>query len=500
MHDDAGPSVDDTLPVPSRRRPRRPPLPYGYRVGMRLAVATLSFVVLAGSGLAWVTYQGFSADVPHGDAVPALAAGQRDLDGKDQNILLIGNDSRSGDTPAELAQLSTTDDGGSVNTDTTMVLHIPADGSRATIVSFPRDSWVSIPGYGKGKLNSAYGDGYAAAKQKHPDEVAAESSGIKVLIETLSGLTGLHIDHYMQVNLLGFYRISEVVGGVRVCLLHAQNAETDSDAFGKGYSGIDLPAGWSSIEGKQALAFVRQRHGLPGGDLDRIKRQQYFLAAAFTKIASAGTLLNPFRLHSLLSAVSSSLLTDPDLDLLSLAGKFADLSSGNVAFTTIPNGGPQTIYPDGVMTSIVGIDTGAIPGFVNTLLGRAADPALAATTAALATAVTLDVLNGTSAAGLAARNATLLRARGFTIDTVDSADPTAATTIDYPPGQQAQAKAVAMAVPAASLVLTSSVKRVTLVLGSDGAEVNQSAGPKQPTVPPAGSTAPTSTSTSGCIN
>jgi hypothetical protein len=275
----------------------------------------------------------------------------------------------------------------------------------------------------------------------------------------------------MQVNLLGFYRISQVIGGVRVCLLHAQNADTDSDAYGKGYSGIDLPTGWSTIEGKQALAFVRQRHGLPGGDLDRIKRQQYFLSAAFAKISSGGTLLNPFRLHALLSAVSSSLLTDPDLDLLSLASKFADLSSGNITFTTLPNQGPQTIYPDGVMTSIVGVDTAAIPGFVNALLGKPADPALAAAAPADPKSVTVDVLNGTSTAGLAASNANALKARGFAVDTVDSADPTADTTIRYPDGKQAQAKALAAAAPGATLVLTSSVQRVTLILGADGVQV-----------------------------
>ena len=98
-------------------------------------------------------------------------------------------------------------------------------------------------------------------------------------MRTIHALTGLHIDHYVQVNLLGFYRISEAIGGVQVCLQHAQNAHTDSDAFGSGYSGINLPTGVSTIKGTQALAFVRQRHGLPHGDLDRIKRQQYFLSA-----------------------------------------------------------------------------------------------------------------------------------------------------------------------------------------------------------------------------
>src|SRR5262249_10021790 len=210
------------------------------RVGIRLAVAVVSLVALLGSGLAWATYKNSTASIKHGDPVPPLAKGQRDVDGKDQNILLIGNDSRAGATPAELKALSTQDDGGSVNTDTMMVLHIPADGSKATVISFPRDSWVTIPDNGKDKINAAYGDGYTAAKNAGEDETARESSGIRLLIRTIGGLTGLHIDHYVQVNLLGFYRISNAIGGVNVCLLQAQNPSTDSDANGRGYSGINL--------------------------------------------------------------------------------------------------------------------------------------------------------------------------------------------------------------------------------------------------------------------
>ena len=447
-----------------------PDAEYRVRVGIRLAFAVVSLVALVGSGLAWATYKNFTASIKHGDAVPALAKGQRDVDGKDQNILLLGNDSRAGATPAELRALSTQDDGGSVNTDTMMVLHVPAGGGKATVISFPRDSWVTVPDNGKGKINSAYGDGYGAAKNAGKDETARQSAGIRLLIRTIAGLTGLHIDHYVQVNLLGFYRISNAIGGVDVCLLHPQNPSTDADEFGHGYSGINLPAGHSVIKGSQALAFVRQRHGLPGGDLDRIKRQQYFLSAAFRKVLSGGTLLNPFKLHSLLHAISSSLLTDPSLNLIALARQFQDLSAGNITFATIPNDGPQMIYPDGVATSVVTVDTAAMPGFVNRLQGKPADPGLAHAQAAAPSSVSLDVLNGTSVAGLAARSGDALRTAGFHVDTVDSTDPTAVTTIEYPDGAQAAAKAVATRVPGAQLVETGSVRKVTLVLGSNGVQ------------------------------
>ncbi|MGH8862315.1 MAG: LCP family protein, partial [Jatrophihabitantaceae bacterium] len=330
--------------------------------------------------------------------------------------------------------------------------------------------WVSIPGHGTGKLNSAYSDAYAAAKARHESERAAQSAGVLLTLRTLSQLTGLRIDHYLQINLLGFYRISEAIGGVQVCLLHAQNAATETDGTRHGFSGINLPAGVSTIEGAQALAFVRQRHGLPHGDLDRIRRQQYFLSAAFHKIASAGTLLNPFKLHDLLGAVSSSLLTDPSLDLLSLARSFELLSAGSISFATLPNNGPQLIHPDGVETAIVGIDHAAIPSFIDTVIGHTAD--LSKVTAAAPSTVTVDVLNGTDIPRLAAGNAAQLVRLGFRVNVVDSTPtPITATVVQYPPGQAARAKAVAAAVRGAGLVETSTVQRVTLSLGGDGREV-----------------------------
>ena len=147
-----------------------------------------------------------------------------------------------------------------------MILHVPADGSKATIVSFPRDSWVSIPGHGKDKINAAYVDGFNdAGKQGVKDLLSKQSAGILLAAQTITNLTGLHIDHYVQINLLGFYDISEAIGGVDLCLNEAQNVSTEGDpSHPNGYSGINLKKGWNrNVKGKQALAFVRQRHGFP---------------------------------------------------------------------------------------------------------------------------------------------------------------------------------------------------------------------------------------------
>ena len=446
------------------------------RIAARASVAVLSLLIIVASGVAWAEFKSFTASIPHGQAVPPLTAGEKDPDGSAQNILLVGNDTRAGATAAELKAMHTGHDKSTANADTMIVLHVPAGGGKPTLVSFPRDSWVTIPGNGKGKINSAYPDGYTAAKNRGESEVAAQSAGLIQTIRTIHALTGLYIDHYMQVSLLGFYRISEALGGITVCLNAAQNAKTDSDAYGSGYSGINLPKGVSVIKGAQALAFVRQRHGLPHGDLDRIKRQQYFLKAAFQKITSAGTLLNPFKIRNLLDAVGPSLLTDPALNLFDLARQFESLASGSISFETIPNNGPKTIYPDGVETSIVEVNSAAMPAFVQSLEGKSSS-ALAKATAAAPASVTVDVLNGVGTTGLAGRNGAQLRKLGFHTDTVDSTSTTPSTTVEYPAGQEAKAKALLAVVPGAKAVQTSDVTRPTLVLGTDGRQVRGLAQP-----------------------
>ena len=249
---------------------------------------------------------------------------------------------------------------------------------------------------------------------------------------------------------------------------------------------------------------MRQRHGLPHGDLDRIRRQQYFLKSAFTKITSAGTLLNPFKLRKLLTAVEGSLLTDPGLDLLSLARQLQSLTSGKITLQTIPNNGAKLIYPDGVETSIVEVNTGAIPAFISQLEGRT-DASLAKAKPAAPGTVTVDVLNGTPTPRLASRNAAALIGFGFKVATVDSAANTAATTVEYPDGGQAQARAVLQRVPKAKAVLTPGIARVTLVLGTNGREVaGLSANPAASPGSSSTTAAPASSSASngglGCID
>lgn len=415
--------------------------------GARIVAAVASALLLLGTGYGWASYRNFTSNVRHVDAIGSGA----DKDGPAQNILLIGDDSRPANaSPEVLQQLSTQQDGGSVNTDTIMLMHIPAGGGQATVISFPRDSWVSIPGYGKGKINSAFAIGSAHG--------GGDTGGMKLLIKVVENLSGLHVDHFVKVSLLGFYEIAQALGPIQVCL--NQPAKDP-------YSGVDLPAGVSTLDAKQALSFVRQRHGLPRGDLDREVRQQYFLSTELRKVQSTGVLLNPGKLNALLKAVSDALETDPGLDLLQFASEFKNVGAGNVRFVTIPITGTPTITYGGSQVSIVAVDFTALPAFFAQVIGEPS--AYTSADAAKPSDVSVQVLNGTGTPGLAGTTATTLRSLGFSIAGLSNADSTTTlTTVTYPSGKEAEAKALAQKIPGVAVAPSSDVSKVTLTLGTDG--------------------------------
>ena len=482
----------------------------GALLGVKIVAAALSLTVLLGSGWAWATYRNFNANLKRLHITSHSHV--QNIDGNAQNILIVGNDDRDTATDNELRQLGTTRDGGTYNTDTMMLLHVPADGSRATMISFPRDSYVSIPGHGKAKLNAAYPDGM---KDSHGNKGEAAS----LLQTTIENLTGLKIDHFVQIDLLGFYRISNAIGGVSVCLIDGarpakylgeQGPGIDSGyedgKFVPSYTGINLKPGVNpNVKGLQALAFVRQRHGI-GSDLNRIRRQHYFLSAVFRKLVSGGTLLNPIKLRNLLNAIRNSLTTDEDLDPLKLAQQMRNLSAGNVTFTTIPLSGEQSV--DGVGDVLI-VNTAAMPGFINRLIGNSANPADPYSQAKPADprSVTVAVVNDTKSNGLEQANAAALQKLGFkTTIPAASSEVVDRTVIEYPKGAEGAAKAVAAAVPGAAVSESSKVSTVTLVLGNNGVQVKSlmpagGSGAGSST-PPANSdgTVTTDAAQAGCIN
>jgi LCP family protein required for cell wall assembly len=412
-----------------------------------IIVAVLVLVLAAGGYIAY-NYFALTSHITRVDAIPSNKP-KHDVDGTAQNILLVGDDSRPANaSAAELAQLGTTQDGGSNNTDTMMILHVPADGKAASLISLPRDSWVDIPGYGMGKLNSAYSDG---------SQNGGNAAGAQLLITTVQNLTGLTIDHYVRVSLLGFYDIANALGPITVCL---NNAVDDP------YSGANFPAGTSTLNASQALAFVRQRHGLPNGDLDREVRQQYFLSVEAHKLLSAGTLLNPVKLNAVMDAIGSAIQTDTGFNPLALAAQMRGLSGDKITSATIPILGTPTITVDGTDVSIVKVDTAAMPAFIQSVIGEP-DAYTKAKAAAVST-VTVTVLNGGDSNGAATAATATLNSAGFQTGTPGDADTRATTTIEYPAGSEAQAKAVAAYLPGATVAQTASVSSVTVVLGTDG--------------------------------
>jgi LCP family protein required for cell wall assembly len=294
-------------------------------------------VVLAGAG--WINHLRDVAEgtLTRSDAIPTGAdnGGGQDVDGTAVNLLLVGRDSRAGISAKDLHDKLHTEAEGTNQTDTMMLVHIPADGARVSVVSFPRDSLVEEPGIGMRKLNNAYNNGMAYFAPAGGKGKALEAAGQRYLVRTISKLTGLHIDHYVEVGLLAFYNLTNVLGGIVVNLC---------EPVKEANSGVDLPAGKQRLFGAEALSFVRQREGLEkyGGDLQRIKRQQYFIGAVVRKILSSGVLLNPAQQENLIKAVAKNLTLDRGLDLFQLAGQLQNLAAGNVEFRTIPLADPPT--------------------------------------------------------------------------------------------------------------------------------------------------------------
>ena len=302
----------------------------------------LSISLLVVAGYYWKTYRDINNNVPRltinaGQASSAPGS-TGDIDGKDQNILLVGDDDRSNLSKADIKKLHAGESsGGSLATDTMIIVHVPADGSKATLISIPRDSYVKIKGFGMSRANAAYTDGYHFNVPSNATLKEKRQAGIDLLYGTLQNLTGLTIDHFIQIDLLGFYRIANALNGVTVNLCHSvddsKRANLDADPPLSGGSGLVLSKGKHVLLGVQALQFVRQRHFLPNGDLDRVRRQQYFLTAAFRKVASVGILT---KLGALGDAVEKSVFIDDGLNLIDLGKQLQNLQANNIISRTIP--------------------------------------------------------------------------------------------------------------------------------------------------------------------
>jgi LCP family protein required for cell wall assembly len=347
------------------------------RILGRVLGGTLSAALLVASAYGWYEYRSLDKGL-HRLHLSNLSVGDRATPaGSAQNILIVGVDSRDGLSYQEQQRLLV-GDAASLSADTIMVVHVPADGSRATMISIPRDSFVRIPGgFLKNKINAAYADGFTyAPRRSSPDERRA--AGADTLVGAVRALTGLRIDHYVQVGFGGFYTIAKAIGGIHVNLCAATNdtyAVNVAHGLGRVGSGFKMTAGEHDLTPVQALEFVRQRHNLAGGDLAREKRQQYFITAAFNKITSAGVLLNPGKLSALIKAVTGAFYVDDDgFSLLDLASQLADLGAGNISGYTVPIEGAGTRVVGGAELSVDVVRPERVRAFVRRVLAAPVSP------------------------------------------------------------------------------------------------------------------------------
>ncbi len=278
-----------------------------------IAASLASLIVLAAA----ITYFAMVSNIRHIEVTRSELGERRPVKASPGavNILLVGSDRREGNDGALLGE----------RTDTIMLVHMPADRHDLTIISFPRDLRVQLPG-------CISRSGFAGQRaQRAIINSSFNAGGIGCTWKTIEALTGIYIDHFVIIDFTGFKMLVDALGGVDVCI-----PEPIHDT----YIPLDLPSGFQLLDGERALGYVRVRHGLSNGtDIGRIQRQQRFLSALAKKAMSAGILLNPGRLFPILNAASKSVTTDPDLtpgQMIELALAMRAISTENIRFLTTP--------------------------------------------------------------------------------------------------------------------------------------------------------------------
>ena len=322
-HPDGTSVTGSTADVPSGlpRRVRRALITVGV-LGLVLALAV-------GGGL-WLVTSRYGGNVERVSGVfdglddasrPPAAAPTGDAaeaGGEPITFLLVGSDTRAEVAPGELPD---------ARSDAIMIARFSADRAHAQVVSIPRDSWVDVPGHGKTKINAAYAFG-----------------GPTLLVQTVEQLTGLRIDHYAAIDFAGLAQVTDALGGVDVVV-----PETTSNGP------YTFTAGLNHLDGDRARWYVGQRHDLPGGDFDRVRRQQNYLRSVFTKLFTRDVFTSPGALDSTLRSVTDAVAVDDALgngELLSMAYSLRGLTPADVRFFTAPvlgtgtEGSASVVYLD----------------------------------------------------------------------------------------------------------------------------------------------------------
>lgn len=449
--------------APRGRRGRRPPIRLSTRI-----VGGLAVLVITVSGVGHTVAASVSGAIGRVDAFGGMQ--DRPDGSKGTNFLLVGTDGRDGLAPGQKQAYHL---GGAPChcTDTIMLVHLSQDRSRVGVVSIPRDTYVLLPAPATDPGNRPPRDPARAARADaardprppaapaatHPAKLnqAYAQGGPRLTVQTVEQLTGVHVDHYLEVDFTSFMKTVDVLGGVPVCT---------SKPLKDAYSGLNLPAGTTVLNGGQALQYVRSRHTDPAADLGRMQRQQRFVAQVVGKITSEGMLTDPLKLSKVVSTVLGSVRADQGLDtgdMIGLARAMKGFSPRSSEFATVPLSSSSVEVP-GLGSTVRWDAAKAGRLWADIRADRpltAPGPAHPATPAGIPVAVDpatvrVAVENGTDVPGLAGDTQRALHATGF----ATTGTPTTAhthvphTVIRFDPRWGDPAKALAAALPGAQLV------------------------------------------------
>lgn len=291
-------------------------------------------VLLGGAGLGYFYFK-FNGNLKTVDIDAALGKDRpQDVDNGSMDILVLGSDSRGG-ANGEYGR----DDGGSARSDTAMIVHLNEGHTKATVVSIPRDTMVAMP-----SCTMADGKTDPGSSRRQFNE-AYTIGGAACAVKTVEKISGIRMDHYLEVDFTGFKEIIDKLGGVEV---------TTTKPIKDDYSHLDLPAGTNRLNGEQALGLVRTRHGVgDGGDLGRIQLQQAFIKALIKQVKSIGVFDNPKKLLDVADTATKAITTDKALgdvkSLMGFAQSLEGISPENMQMITLPVTGdtrdPNRVVP-----------------------------------------------------------------------------------------------------------------------------------------------------------
>ncbi|MQY16077.1 Transcriptional regulator LytR [Streptomyces sp. RB5] len=445
-----GPDRDG--PRPSRRRGKAPQS--GKRKALKITAITLGVVLVAGAGGAYYLWQRLNGNIGstevYGEDNSAVTKGP-------VNILVMGTDKRSGKGNESYGDKNSVG-----HADTTLLFHVAEDRSNATVLSIPRDMITDIPDCkikdeetGDWKTVPGTPADYGNSTPRFNESLGQSGRDAGCTWKTVEKITGLQVTHFMLADFNAVKELSTAVGGVEVCLAKPINDEK---------SHLNLPAGKHTVQGEQALAFVRTRHSVGfGSDLSRIEIQQQFLGSLIREMKSGDTLTNPKKLFKLADAATKSLTVDSGIDdinsLKKLAQDLGKVPQKNITFITLPVlDNPEE--PEGGKATVV-IDEAKAPPVLKMMQGdvsftevKKKEKAAAAKKADPAD-VSVKVQNGGDVPGAATDTADWLLDKGVGSAEQAGNDPEkpAKTTLTYAPDQQSQANTVAalMGLPKSAL-------------------------------------------------